>query len=332
MVGLRACRVAVLAGAVAVAVASYPDAGRAASIIEVPQPVVTAEEVDRPLPESRLELAQFPPPPFYIDRNFPFQLPWFDNGERSRRVRPPREVQPRERLNSEQHVVRERVEGKKAWGPREPNYGLTRHLRGSYQQRIATVLRHSPRLPAAKGPLLLTISIAKQTITAYDAGVQVAKSPVSTGMSGHSTPMGVFSVLDKESWHRSNIYSGAPMPFMQRLTWSGIAMHAGELPGYRASHGCIRMPESFALRPWYLSNVGARVVIAWNELTPADIAHRLLFQPRPAPQPLPPAPPSTSVPAEETPVSMNVPTTPQDAADAERDHMMLAAVKAWTTR
>jgi hypothetical protein len=144
-------------------------------------------------------------------------------------------------------------------------------------------------------------------------------------MAGHATPMGEFNVLEKESWHRSNIYSGAPMPFMQLLTWSGIAMHAGELPGYRASHGCIRMPESFALRLWYLSNVGARVVIAWNELTPADIAHRLLFQPRPAPQPLPPAPPSTSVPVEETPVSMNVPTTPQDAADAERDHMMLAA-------
>ncbi len=108
--------------------------------------------------------------------------------------------------------------------------------------------------------------------------------------------MGVFSVLDKESWHRSNIYSGAPMPFMQRLTWSGIAMHAGELPGYRASHGCIRMPESFALRLWYMSNVGARVVIAWNELTPADIAHPLLFQPRSAPRPLPPTHPKPRCP------------------------------------
>jgi hypothetical protein len=263
-----------------------------------------------------------------MDRNSTFQRPWFDNGDRparSRRVQPPRNANEAERAPREQDIVRERVESSKTAAlPREPNYFLTRHLRGNYKQRIATVLRHSPRMPAAKGPLLLTISIAKQTITAYEAGVQIAKSPISTGMPGHSTPMGVFSVLDKEWWHRSNLYSGAPMPFMQRLTWSGIALHAGELPGYRASHGCIRMPESFALRLWHMSNVGARVVIASNELTPADIAHPLLFQPHSAPQ-LPPAPPSTSVPSENTPMSMNVPPSPQDAADAERDHMMLAA-------
>jgi L,D-transpeptidase catalytic domain len=157
--------------------------------------------------------------------------------------------------------------------------------------------------------------------------VQVAKGRVSTGMAGHVTPMGVFSVLKKEWWHRSNLYSGAPMPFMQRLTWSGIAMHAGELPGYRASHGCIRLPESFALRLWYMSNVGARVVIAWNELSPLGIEHPLLFQPHPAPQPLPqpPANLSTSIPGEDVSVSMNVPSSAQDLADAERDRMMLAA-------
>jgi hypothetical protein len=144
-------------------------------------------------------------------------------------------------------------------------------------------------------------------------------------MSGHSTPMGVFTVLDKEWWHRSNLYSGAPMPFMQRLTWSGIALHAGELPGYRASHGCIRLPESFALRLWHLSKVGARVVIAWNELAPAEISHPLLFQPQPAPQVLPPPPPASSAPSDDAPVSMDAPPSEQDIADAERDHMMLAA-------
>jgi hypothetical protein len=101
----------------------------------------------------------------------------------------------------------------------------------------------------------------------------------------------------------------APMPFRQRLTWAGIAMHAGELPGYRASHGCIRLPEALRFGSDTLSKIGARVVIAWNELSPLEIEHPLLFQPHPAPQPplQPPANPSTSIPGEDVPVSMNVP-------------------------
>jgi lipoprotein-anchoring transpeptidase ErfK/SrfK len=274
---------------------------------------------------AQFELAQLPPPPFYIDPHALLR-PWFQNQHSTgtRKPRMKRSPQQSER-NAEQDVVRQRLDAPQASPAREPNYALTRHLRGNYKQRIATVLRHSPKSPPAKGPLLLTVSISKQTITVYDAGVQVAKAPVSTGMPGHSTPMGVFSVLDKEWWHRSNLYSGAPMPFMQRLTWSGIALHAGELPGYRASHGCIRLPESFALRLWHLSKVGARVVIAWNELSPAEISHPLLFQPQPAPQPLAPLPPATTAPSEDAPVSMNQAPTEQDMADAERDHMMLAA-------
>jgi hypothetical protein len=332
MVALHSYRASIAAGLVAAAIAFYPDSSRAAQIIEVQQPAVAAESASEPSSRDvvpQLQLAQFPPPPFYIDRTLPSQRPWFENEERSvlsRRARRPRGDQS-ELPTNEQEVVREHVESGKSAG-REPNYALTRHLRGNYKQRVATVLRHSPQLPAAKGPLLITISIAKQTITAYDAGVQVAKGPVSTGRAGHATPMGVFSVLEKEWWHRSNLYSGAPMPFMQRLTWSGIAMHAGELPGYRASHGCIRLPESFALRLWYMSNPGARVVIAWNELSPAEIEHPLLFQPHPTPQPLPvpqpPVNPSTSIPGEDVPVSMSVPPSAQDLADAERDQMMLA--------
>ena len=102
----------------------------------------------------------------------------------------------------------------------------------------------------------------------YDANGFFAEAPVSTGMRGHPTPMGVFSVIQKQKLHHSNIYSGAPMPFMQRITWSGIAMHAGVLPGYPASHGCIRMPMAFAVKMYGWTKMGARVVITPGEITP----------------------------------------------------------------
>jgi hypothetical protein len=123
------------------------------------------------------------------------------------------------------------------------------------------------------------VSIADQRLTVYDKGQVVAHAPVSTGMAGHATPTGIFSVLQKETFHRSNIYSGAPMPFMQRITWSGIALHAGVLPGYPASHGCIRMPEEFAVRLYHLTQRGARVVIARHVTAPVPFenAHLLAF-------------------------------------------------------
>ncbi|MDB5503970.1 MAG: hypothetical protein JWR89_3872, partial [Tardiphaga sp.] len=126
------------------------------------------------------------------------------------------------------------------------------------------------------GPLVIAISIDRQTLKIYDANGLYAESPVSTGMKGHSTPMGVFSVIQKNKYHKSNIYSGAPMPFMQRITWSGIAMHAGALPGYPASHGCIRLPMAFATKMWSWTRMGARVVITPGEVAPSDIAHPLL--------------------------------------------------------
>jgi hypothetical protein len=113
-----------------------------------------------------------------------------------------------------------------------------------------------------------------------------AESPVSTGMKGHSTPMGVFSVIQKHKMHRSNIYSGAPMPYMQRITWSGIALHAGVLPGYPASHGCIRMPTAFAVKMWNWTRMGARVIITPGQITPASISHPLLVAQKVVPQPL----------------------------------------------
>ena len=126
------------------------------------------------------------------------------------------------------------------------------------------------------GPLVIAISIEKQRVRIYDANGFFAESPVSTGTKTHPTPMGVFSIIQKHKMHHSNIYSGAPMPFMQRITWSGVAMHAGVLPGYAASHGCIRMPMAFAIKMWNWTKMGARVVVTPGEMTPASFSHPLL--------------------------------------------------------
>jgi L,D-transpeptidase catalytic domain len=129
---------------------------------------------------------------------------------------------------------------------------------------------------------LIEVSISKQQLTLYEKGEVVAHAPVSTGMAGHSTPMGIFSVIGKEIFHRSNIYSGAPMPYMQRITWSGVALHAGVLPGYPASHGCIRMPREFAVRLYGLTQRGARVLVVPREVAPVPFESAKLFT-RPKP-------------------------------------------------
>ncbi|WP_336958992.1 L,D-transpeptidase family protein [Sphingobium aquiterrae] len=114
------------------------------------------------------------------------------------------------------------------------------------------------RLVAA-GPLSLHVSIGEQRLYVYRGGRLVAVSTVSTGMAGHRTPTGTFSILQKREWHRSNLYSNAPMPFMQRLTWGGIALHAGHNPGRPASHGCIRLPYAFARRLFGETVLGTQV-------------------------------------------------------------------------
>src|SRR5258708_5886529 len=136
-----------------------------------------------------------------------------------------------------------------------------------------------------QGPLILAISIEKQKLRIYDANGFFAETPISTGMRGHPTPMGVFSVIQKHKFHHSNIYSGAPMPYMQRITWSGVAIHAGVLPGYPASHGCIRMPMAFAIKMWNWTRMGGRVVITPGEMTPANFSHPLLAAQKVVPQP-----------------------------------------------
>ncbi len=160
-----------------------------------------------------------------------------------------------------------------------------------------------------RGPVIIAISIEKQHLKIYDANGLFAEAPVSTGMKGHSTPMGVFSVIQKQKLHHSNIYSGAPMPYMQRITWSGIAIHAGVLPGYPASHGCIRMPMAFAMKMWKWTRMGARVVITPGELEPAGFSHPLLVTQKVAPQPeaepaagAPAAPKSDKASEADTPV------------------------------
>jgi hypothetical protein len=134
---------------------------------------------------------------------------------------------------------------------------------------------------APKGPLQIIISVADQQISLYDNGALIARSSVSTGVQGHPTPLGVFSVISKERWHRSNIYSGAPMPYMQRITWSGIALHAGVVPGHPASHGCIRLTNDFAVRLWHLTKRGTRVIIARHDVRPVEIANSHLFVSKP---------------------------------------------------
>ncbi len=145
----------------------------------------------------------------------------------------------------------------------------------------------------AKGPMSIVISLDKQQLTLYSGDQPIAHSRVSTGVPGHPTPMGVFSVIQKDRWHRSNLYNDAPMYFMQRITWSGVAMHQGVVPNHPASHGCIRLPEAFARQLWGITGLGARVIIARTELTPAAISNPKLFvfKPRPPePEPVLPKP------------------------------------------
>jgi lipoprotein-anchoring transpeptidase ErfK/SrfK len=129
----------------------------------------------------------------------------------------------------------------------------------------------------AKGLLSVIISIDKQRLTLYSDGQPIAYSRVSTGVPGHPTPTGVFSVIQKDRWHHSNIYSNAPMYFMQRITWSGVAMHEGVVPNHPASHGCIRLPGAFARQMWGITKLGVRVIITHGEVTPVAISNERLF-------------------------------------------------------
>jgi hypothetical protein len=137
--------------------------------------------------------------------------------------------------------------------------------------------------PANGEPMTLVVSLGNQKVDIYRGTTLITSSKVSTGMRGYATKAGVFSILEKRRYHHSNIYSGAPMPWMQRLTWSGTALHAGIVPGYPASHGCIRLPFSFAPKLFGITEVGGHVVVARDSLAPQIIEHQALFQPLPPP-------------------------------------------------
>ena len=137
----------------------------------------------------------------------------------------------------------------------------------------------------AKGVLSVIISIDRQQLTLYSDGHPIARSRVSTGVPGHPTPTGVFSVIQKDRWHRSNIYYNAPMYYMQRITWSGVAMHEGVVPNSPASHGCIRLPGSFARQMWGITKLGVRVIVTRTDVTPAEISNERLFTVKREPEP-----------------------------------------------
>lgn len=126
---------------------------------------------------------------------------------------------------------------------------------------------------SASGPMLIIVSIPDQKLHVYRNGIRVAASTCSTGKPGHSTPTGVFKILEKDKHHRSSTYNNAPMPNMNRLTWSGIALHAGQLPGYPASHGCVRLPLQFSDMLFGITKKGLTVVIADNKSFPSEVVH-----------------------------------------------------------
>ena len=117
------------------------------------------------------------------------------------------------------------------------------------------------------------VSLRSQRITIYDADGWTMRAPVSSGQAGRETPAGIFSVIQKDAEHHSNLYDDAYMPHMQRLTWSGIALHGGPLPGHPASHGCIRLPYDFAAHLFDLTKLGMRVIVAPSDVAPVPITH-----------------------------------------------------------
>src|SRR5258708_36043928 len=134
---------------------------------------------------------------------------------------------------------------------------------------------------SAGDPIMAIVSLRNQRITVYDSEGWILRAPVSSGQKGRETPAGIFSVIQKVEDHYSNLYDDAYMPHMQRVTWSGIALHGGALPGYPASHGCVRMPFDFAARLFDATQLGLRVIMAPTDVAPIEIAHPVLFLSKP---------------------------------------------------
>lgn len=132
---------------------------------------------------------------------------------------------------------------------------------------------------APDGPVVVVISLDEQRAYVYRNGVGIGVSTISSGKKGHETPAGVFTILQKEKIHYSNKYDDAPMPYMERLTWDGVALHGGTLPGYPASHGCIRLPQAFAQNLFDVTSRGITVVVASAKTTPSSVVHPAMLAP-----------------------------------------------------
>jgi len=129
------------------------------------------------------------------------------------------------------------------------------------------------------GPMAVVVSLTEQRAYAYRNGMLIAVSTVSTGKPGHETPTGVFTILQKDKDHHSSKYNNAPMPYQERLTWDGVALHAGGLPGYPESHGCVHLPTEFARLLFDATTMGMVVVIAKEGLSPEDLVHPSVASP-----------------------------------------------------
>ena len=158
-----------------------------------------------------------------------------------------------------------------------PGWHKHKSAHKAHEPKAAEAAGKDPLANIPKGPQQIFISINQQKLHLYSNGVHIADTSIATGVSDHPTPLGVFSIIQKQVFHRSNIYSNAPMPYMQRVTWSGVAMHEGQNIGHPASHGCIRMPHDFAVRLYRLTRLNTRVIIARAELKPAEFADAHLF-------------------------------------------------------
>jgi hypothetical protein len=160
-------------------------------------------------------------------------------------------------------------------------------------------------------PILAIVSLGDQRVSIYDGdGRRILQAPVSTGQTGLETPAGIYSVVQKKEVHQSNVYEDGNMPFMQRITWTGIALHAGVLPGYPASHGCVRMPHAFAQHLFGLTDIGLRVIILRDDVAPTEIEHPALFKPDPRRTELALATP----PVSDRPPAVRLGVTPADVA------------------
>ncbi|MFZ1151312.1 MAG: L,D-transpeptidase family protein, partial [Xanthobacteraceae bacterium] len=154
---------------------------------------------------------------------------------------------------------------------------LTADAAARQARPVPTTEATAPR--EAREPIMAIVSIGSQQVTFYDADGSILRAPVSTGTTGRETPAGVFAIIEKQKDHHSTLYDDAWMPNMQRITWNGIALHGGPLPGYAASHGCVRMPYDFAEKLFDKTRIGMRVIISPNDAAPVEFFHPALFVP-----------------------------------------------------